>query len=82
MRSGGRGSLIGVIVSHVMVLFDFIEEQHERGENLRDALIRPTPWRERWASEEPGHTSSAVDQKKRLYSRLAWKAGEASCKSS
>ena len=39
MRSGGRGSLIGVIVSHVIVLLDFIEEQHERGENLPDALI-------------------------------------------
>ena len=35
----GITSLIGVIVSHVIVLFDFIEEQHERGENLRDALI-------------------------------------------
>jgi multidrug efflux pump subunit AcrB len=35
----GMTSLIGVIVSHVIVLFDFIEERHERGENLRDALI-------------------------------------------
>lgn len=35
----GITSLIGVIVSHVIVLFDFIEEQHERGEHLRDALI-------------------------------------------
>jgi multidrug efflux pump subunit AcrB len=35
----GITSLIGVIVSHVIVLFDFIEEQHEHGENLRDALI-------------------------------------------
>jgi multidrug efflux pump len=32
-------SLIGVIVSHVIVLFDFIEEQHEAGADLRDALI-------------------------------------------
>lgn len=32
-------SLIGVIVSHVIVLFDFIEEKHEEGESLRDALI-------------------------------------------
>lgn len=32
-------SLIGVIVSHVIVLFDFIEEAHERGESLRDALL-------------------------------------------
>jgi multidrug efflux pump subunit AcrB len=32
-------SLIGVIVSHVIVLFDFIEEQHEAGANFLDALI-------------------------------------------
>jgi multidrug efflux pump subunit AcrB len=32
-------SLIGVIVSHVIVLFDFIEEKHEEGEPLRLALI-------------------------------------------
>ena len=35
----GITSLIGVIVSHVIVLFDFIEEQRERGAPLRDALI-------------------------------------------
>jgi multidrug efflux pump subunit AcrB len=35
----GITSLIGVIVSHVIVLFDFIEEQHERGARLKDALI-------------------------------------------
>ena len=35
----GITSLIGVIVSHVIVLFDFIEERHDQGENLRDALI-------------------------------------------
>jgi multidrug efflux pump subunit AcrB len=35
----GITSLIGVIVSHVIVLFDFIEEQHERGAPFRDALI-------------------------------------------
>jgi len=35
----GITSLIGVIVSHVIVLFDFIEEQHTRGAPLRDALI-------------------------------------------
>jgi len=33
----GITSLIGVIVSHVIVLFDFIEEQHERDAPLRDA---------------------------------------------
>ena len=32
-------SLMGVIVSHVIVLFDFIEEMHERGEPMRDALL-------------------------------------------
>jgi multidrug efflux pump subunit AcrB len=32
-------SLIGVIVSHVIVLFDFIEEKHEEGAPLREALI-------------------------------------------
>ena len=35
----GITSLIGVIVSHVIVLFDFIEERHEEGEQFRDALI-------------------------------------------
>jgi multidrug efflux pump len=35
----GITSLIGVIVSHVIVLFDFIEEQHEHGAELQDALI-------------------------------------------
>jgi len=32
-------SLIGVIVSHVIVLFDFIEEKHEEGVPLREALL-------------------------------------------
>ena len=32
-------SLIGVIVSHVIVLFDFIEERHEQGADFTDALI-------------------------------------------
>jgi multidrug efflux pump subunit AcrB len=31
--------LIGVIVSHVIVLFDFVEERHHEGDTLRDALI-------------------------------------------
>ena len=35
----GIASLIGVIVSHVIVLFDFIEEAHERGESLRESLL-------------------------------------------
>ncbi|QLA15512.1 efflux RND transporter permease subunit [Desulfolutivibrio sulfoxidireducens] len=32
-------SLVGVIVSHVIVLFDFIEEKLEEGEDLRTALL-------------------------------------------
>ena len=32
-------SLMGVIVSHIIVLFDFIEEGHERGEPMRETLI-------------------------------------------
>ena len=35
----GITSLIGVIVSHVIVLFDFIEERREQGSQLREALI-------------------------------------------
>lgn len=32
-------SLIGVIVSHIIVLFEFIEERREEGEDLQTALI-------------------------------------------
>lgn len=35
----GVASLAGVIVSHVIVLFDYIEEACERGEPLRQAVI-------------------------------------------
>jgi multidrug efflux pump subunit AcrB len=35
----GIASLIGVIVSHVIVLFDFIEERHAHGDPLREALL-------------------------------------------
>ncbi|MCF8466269.1 MAG: efflux RND transporter permease subunit [Sneathiella sp.] len=35
----GIVALIGVIVSHIIVLFDFIEEMHEKGEPLREALL-------------------------------------------
>jgi multidrug efflux pump subunit AcrB len=35
----GVASLVGVIVSHVIVLFDFIEEAHQRGEPLEEALL-------------------------------------------
>ena len=36
--NNGVASLIGVIVSHMIVLFDFIEEMHEKGEPLERAL--------------------------------------------
>src|ERR1700722_1707554 len=32
-------SLVGVIVSHIIVLFDFIEEKHEEGEPFRMAVL-------------------------------------------
>ena len=35
----GVASLVGVIVSHVIVLFDFIEEAHHEGLPLREALL-------------------------------------------
>jgi len=35
----GVASLVGVIVSHVIVLFDFIEEMHDKGEPFKQALI-------------------------------------------
>jgi len=38
MAFSGVASLIGVIVSHVIVLFDFIEDMHEKGEPLERAL--------------------------------------------
>jgi hypothetical protein len=34
----GVASLIGVIVSHVIVLFDFVEEMQAEGEPLREAV--------------------------------------------
>jgi multidrug efflux pump subunit AcrB len=35
----GVASLVGVIVSHSIVLFDFIEERHEEGDDFENALI-------------------------------------------
>ena len=35
----GIASLMGVIVSHIIVLFDFIEERREHGDSLHDALL-------------------------------------------
>jgi multidrug efflux pump subunit AcrB len=35
----GVVSLVGVIVSHIIVLFDFIEEMHARGEPFEEAVL-------------------------------------------
>jgi multidrug efflux pump subunit AcrB len=35
----GVASLVGVIVSHSIVLFDFIEERHAVGDNFEDAVV-------------------------------------------
>jgi len=35
----GIASLVGVIVSHIIVLFDYIEEMHAKGEPLMEAVI-------------------------------------------
>ena len=35
----GVVSLVGVIVSHIIVLFDFIEEKHAEGEPFREAVL-------------------------------------------
>jgi len=35
----GVVSLVGVIVSHIIVLFDFIEEMHAKGEPFEEALL-------------------------------------------
>ena len=35
----GIVSLVGVIVSHIIVLFDFIEEKHAEGEPLKQAVL-------------------------------------------
>ena len=35
----GLSSLMGVIVSHVIVLFEYIEEAHEKGESVREAVV-------------------------------------------
>lgn len=35
----GVASLVGVIVSHIIVLFDYIEDMHERGKPVMEAVI-------------------------------------------
>lgn len=32
-------ALVGVIVSHVIVLFDYVEEMHKKGEPFKDSLV-------------------------------------------
>lgn len=39
MAFSGMVSLVGVIVSHIIVLFDFIEEKHAEGEPLIEGLL-------------------------------------------
>jgi multidrug efflux pump subunit AcrB len=39
MAFSGMVSLVGVIVSHIIVLFDFIEEKRAEGEPLIEALL-------------------------------------------
>jgi len=41
MAFPGIASLIGVIISHVIVLFDFIEETHEKNEPFEQAIRDP-----------------------------------------
>lgn len=35
----GIASLIGVIISHIIVLFDFIEEMHAHGEPFKESVL-------------------------------------------
>jgi multidrug efflux pump subunit AcrB len=35
----GIASLTGVIISHIIVLFDFVEEMHDEGRPFQDALL-------------------------------------------
>jgi len=35
----GVVSLVGVIVSHIIVLFDFVEEMHAKGEPFEEAVL-------------------------------------------
>jgi multidrug efflux pump subunit AcrB len=39
MAFPGVISLVGLIVSHIIVLFDFIEEKHAEGEPLKEAVL-------------------------------------------
>ena len=39
MAFPGIIALVGVIVFHIIVLFDFVEEAHEHGESMRESLL-------------------------------------------
>ena len=56
----GIASLIGVIVSHVIVLFDFIEEKLAEGEDLRRALLDAGLLRLRPVMITVGSTATAL----------------------
>ena len=67
----GVASLIGVIVSHVIVLFDFIEEMHERGEPLERALPDAGIERIRPGDDHCGrHNSCLVSSRPRRWPAL------------
>ena len=55
----GIASLIGVIVSHVIVLFDFIEEMRDKGEPFEQAI--------RDAGIERGKKLSPIITESRLF---------------
>ncbi len=54
----GVASLVGVIVSHVIVLFDFIEEKHEEGEPFEEAVIDAGIIRLRSTGDHSGNRSA------------------------
>ena len=66
MAALGIISLVGVIISHVIVLFDFIEEMHEKGAPLEEALrdagiqrLRPVI-SDHGGSDHPGVVSAGL----------------------
>src|SRR5690349_23303087 len=65
----GVASLIGVIVSHIIVLFDFIEERHEEGEPLQEALLDAGIMRLRPVLRSEEHTSE-LQSRRDLVCRL------------
>lgn len=53
-------ALVGVIVSHVIVLFDFVENAHERGESMRESLLDAGIMRQRPVMITVGATIMAL----------------------